>query len=40
MLKKIAKKERTFRIALRECDVKWIDEGNCSTYRVIIVPRK
>ncbi len=35
MLKKIARKQRTVRIALRRCDLNWLHNGETITYRVI-----
>jgi hypothetical protein len=40
MLKKIARKKRTVRIALRKCDVNYIQRGKTTTYRVIIGSKK
>jgi hypothetical protein len=40
MLKKIGKRQRTVRIALRKCDLNWIQKGESITYRVIIGPKK
>jgi hypothetical protein len=40
MLKKIARKERTVRIALRKCDLNWIHKGKSITYRIIIGRKK
>jgi hypothetical protein len=40
MLRKVAKKQRIVRIALRKCDLNWIQKGESITYRVVIGPKK